>query len=1050
MRGPHDKPDSGKPAGGAHPGANVPGSVSGREAGDRDRPDQDPAREEVSLLEQLAEFSRSAGEFSSAMEYYEQLLVIAQKARESSDLLSQIHYNMGTCRNQSGEYAKALELLEAAERHLPADADKLQLSRIRNERAFALISLGRYEDAEECVRHVTDGILDPSAAGELARAQKTYGIIAMRRGEWDAASRSFEAALAGFRLIGDRAGMAQCLNNLGLMEKNVGNFDRAVEHLSAAVKHHEDLGQTRDVGSSLFNLGVAEFKSGNWESARDHFERALRLLEGIGNRSHVAKLCLNLGNYYRLKRDWAEADAQYDRAEEILREYGEPRELVLVDEFRGDLHFACESFDEARAFYRGALEGGEALAPRGDLVLESLRRLADLESHTGHLAEARVHVQRGLELSNALEETYEKGVLLRVRARIEAAEGDVATASETYAEALHLQGESRVPFDLAVTRLEYATFCIENIVDLDAAAHHLEKARATFDRIGASYEAGHAYLMAAKLEMVCDHPTGDARHHLETAIDLLERVGDGVDPEAVREVHRDIDRLLEESALSERNDLAALNEAVARIQAAGEGESRVQELERILEERMNADRVALFLRAEGAEREEFRLQLAAGSAIDPQEGEELLSLVHALRGDSTLGAKPLVSTSPVRDPRFADVDPARVENLGSVVFMPLFAEEELLGGLYVDLRSEVGYFRQGQLDFLVAFATAATVAVQEMRLDAVRQENRALRRRLARQHGFSGILTQNRRMLEILDLVERIRESRTTVLIEGETGTGKELFANAVHSCSTRSDRPLVTVNCAALSRDVLESELFGHVRGAFTDAKADKLGLFEKADGGTIFLDEIDKTPTAFQERLLRVVDQGEVKPVGANQTRTIDVRILCASNRPLIDLVKNGDFLKDLYYRLRVIRVNIPPLRERKEDVPLLAEHFLEEFNAASSKTVAGFSPEAMNVLVAHGWPGNVRDLRHEVERAVAMAEDGARIEADALSSDLQGDAAPPAAGLAPNQSLQDYVESIERTLVMKALTKTEGNRSHAAKLLGISRRGLLNKIARYGIGL
>jgi Nif-specific regulatory protein len=1003
----------------------------------------------VSLLEQLAEFSRSAGEYGSAMEYYEQLLVIAQRARESSDLLSQIHFNMGACRNQNGEYARALELLDLAERNLPEGADRLSVSRIRNERAFALISLGRYEEAEECVRHVTDGILDPAAAGELARAQKTYGIIAMRRGEWESASRSFEAALAGFRLIGDRAGMAQCLNNLGLMEKNVGNFTRAVEHLTAAVKHHEDLGQTRDVGSSLFNLGVTQFKSGDWEAAREHFERALRLLEGIGNRSHVAKLCLNLGNYYRLTRDWAEAESQYDRAEAILTEFGEPRELVLVKEFRGDLHFACEAYEEARRCFLDALEGGEALAPKGDLVLEALRRLADLESATGHQKEARTYAERGLAMSDALEETYEKGALLRIRARIEAAEGDVATASETYREALALQHEARVPFDLAVTRLEYASFCIENIVDLDTAAIHLEKARTTFDRIGAAYEAGHAYLLAAKLEMVCDHPTGEARHHLETAIDLLERVGADLDPEALREVHRDIDRLLEESALSERNDLAALNEAVARIHAAPEAKDRVRVLESTLEDRMNADRVALFL-ANGEPGQEVSLQLAKGSGVARGSATHLLTLIHALRDESDLGPKPLVSTSPVRDPRFSDVEPRLVEDLGSVVFMPLFCEEELLGGLYVDLRSEVGYFRQEQLDFLVAFATAATVAVQEMRLESVRLENRELRRKLASRTGFSGMLTQSRRLLEILDLVERLRESRTTVLIEGETGTGKELLANAVHARSTRSEHPLVTVNCAALSRDVLESELFGHMRGAFTDAKADKLGLFEKADGGTIFLDEIDKTPRAFQERLLRVVDQGEIKPVGSNQVRKIDVRILCASNRPLIDLVQSGDFLKDLYYRLRVIRINIPPLRERKEDVPLLAEHFLEEFNAASSKTVAGFTPEAMNALVAHGWPGNVRDLRHEIERAVAMAEDGAWIDTDALSGDVQGESTAPAAALAPNQSLQDYVEDIERSLVMKALTRTEGNRSHAAKLLGLSRRGLLNKIARYRISL
>jgi len=1034
MRGPHDKPDSGRPLGGVSSGAGSSEPVSGTGS----------AREDVSLLEQLAEFSQSAGEFGSAMEYYEQLLTIARKARESSDLLSQIYFKMARCRNHTGEYRKALELFDAAERHLPENADPLARSRIENERAFALISLGDYGKAEACVERVTESILDPSAASELARAQKAYGIIAMRRGDWEVASRSFEAALAGFRLVEDRSGMAQCLNNLGLMEKNLGNFERAVAHLRSAVRYHEEAGDTLDVGGSLFNLGVAEFKSGDWEGARDRFEHALRLLEGIGNRSDVAKLCMNLGNYYRHKRDWAEAERQYRRARAVVEELGEAREIVLVEEFTGDLAFACESYDDARTSYLAALEGGRRLAPRGDLVLESVRRLADLESVVGNLPVARNYLEQGLELSRALDEQYERGILTRIRARVEAAEGDVAAAADSYRDALSVHESCGTPFDLAVTRLEYAGFCIENIVDLQDAAAHLEKARATFDRIGADFEAGHAYLLAAKLEMVCDQPGGDPRHHLDTAIDLLERVGMR-DPDAVQDVHRDIDRLLEETALSARNDLAALNEAVGRVHVAADMDSRVRAIESALEERMNADRVAVFLVNDAGD-----LELAAASGRPAGSEEGLLEVIDALRGDRPFNAKPLVSTSPARDPRFTPLAPERIAALGSVAFMPLFSDDAMVGGLYVDLRAEVGYFRQPQLDFLVAFATAAALAVQEMRLESVRHENRELRRRLASRAGFEGILTQNRRMLDILDLVERLRESRTTVLLEGETGTGKELLAHAIHRMSNRRHRDLVTVNCAAISGDVLESELFGHLKGSFTDAKRDKVGLFQRADGGTIFLDEIDKTSPAFQERLLRVVDQGEIKPVGSSQVRKIDVRIVCATNRPLMELVEAGAFLKDLYYRLRVIRIVIPPLRERKEDVPLLVEHFLERFNAAMGKKVPGFTHQAMNRLVAYGWPGNVRDLRHEVERAVAMATADARIRAEDLSPEIGGRTALPDVTLAPDQSLQDCIERIERDLVEKALVKTGGNRSHAAKQLGLSRRGLLNKIARYNIDL
>jgi DNA-binding NtrC family response regulator/tetratricopeptide (TPR) repeat protein len=1028
MKQPYDGPHhDGKASGGVDP------SAAGRVPGEAD----------VSLLEQLAEFSQSAGEYGSAMEYYEQLLAIAEKARRSSDLFSQILFKMAVCQSQTGDYARGLDLLDSALGQLSPDAPTDMFCSIQNERASILTNLGRYDEAEECVREVTRRILDPRETVELARAQKCQGVLAMRRGDSETAQRSFEVALSGYRLVDDREGLANCRHNLAILEKSRGNLERAAQHQRAALRHYEDIGNTTLVGGALNNLGLIEFKLGRWEGACGSWERASRLMEGVGHKWGVAHVSLNLGNYHRHLRDWDEAEKHYLRAQGIIEELGEARELVLVSEFRGDLAFASENYDDARRLYTAALERGTALAPQGDLVLEARRRLADLESRLGRTTEARQHLAAGMELVDRLDDRFERGVLLRVQARIEGRDGEIAVAADTYRRALREHADCQTPFELAVTRLEYASFCIENILELEEAALQLEQARRTFEEVGARYEAGHAYLMAAKLEMVCDHPTGDARHHLEAAIDLLERVGSEDDRETLRAVHRDIDRLLAETSASERNDLAALNEAVARIRIADDAAGQVREIEDALEARMNADRVGLFTMSTAS----GRLALAGGSSLGSADAARAVRIIARLRGEAELTSKPLVSTSPARDPRFAGSDGGIVEGVGSVAFMPLFTDGQLVGGLYTEVRAEVGYFHQPELDFLVAFAPTALMAVQEMRLEAAREENLRLRRRIAGRGGFEGIITQSRRMLEIIDLVERLRDSRATILLQGETGTGKELLARAAHAVSTRSAKPLVTVNCAALSRDVLESELFGHLKGSFTDAKADKIGLFEEADGSAIFLDEIDKTTPAFQERLLRVVDQGEIKPVGSAEARRVDVRILCATNRPLKHLVEEGLFLKDLYYRLRVISIDLPPLRERKEDVPLLVDHFLHHFTRSLSREIRGFSHEAMNALVAHSWPGNVRDLRHEVERAVAMAQGGSRIDAKDLSPELQ-EAAPPNPGLRPNQSLQHYVEEIERELVTRALRKTEGNRSRAAKLLGISRRGLLNKIARYSI--
>ncbi|MCA9752211.1 MAG: sigma 54-interacting transcriptional regulator [Gemmatimonadetes bacterium] len=1030
MSHPHEKPDAG-----------TTGGASAR-ANDRLPTDERPA-DDVGLLEQLAEFSRGAGEFGSALEYYEQILKIALKARESGELVQHVWVQMASCRIQTGDFQGALALLDRA-LATPGEARSVALGRIHNERAWALTNLGRYTEAEKAFRDARDTVLDREKAAVLARAQNGLGTVAMRNGDWETASRAFQSALSGFRTIEDRDGVMRVLNNLGLMEKNRGNYEQAMVHTRHSLRVAEELGDSYSAAISLGNLGVVEFKAGDWCSAYESWSRALRMAEAIGDKAGTVVASLGLGNYHLHRRELDDAAAFYERAEVLSRELSEMRSLALTHEFRGDLALVRESYEDARQCYLTALELGEKIAPRGDVVLEALRRLANLESQLGQVAAARSYLSRAIVVASGMHDDYELGLLLRVRARIESSDGDVASARDSYLESVRLLESGGTVFDLAVSRAEFAAFCLENIVDLEEAARHLELARETFERVGAEYEAGHAYLLAAKLEMVCDHPTGEARHHLQSAMALLERVGSEEDQAALASMHRDIDRLLEETAASERNDLAALNETVSRIQRESDPRAKVRLIERALEERMNADRVCLMLTQGDS------IVVSPDSGVNRAEADRAAEIVDALRGDHALEAKPIVSTSPMRDPRFAS-DADLVHGLGSVAFMPLFSEDEVVGGLYVDVCQEAGYFRQPELDFLVAFAPAAGLAVQEMRLDAVRDENRELRRRLARRSGFEGIITQSRRMLEILDLIERLGDSQATVLLQGETGTGKELLAHALQRSSGRASGSFVVVNCAALSQDVLESELFGHVKGAFTDAKADKIGLFEKADGGTIFLDEIDKTPVAFQERLLRVCDQGEVKPVGSAHVRHVNVRIICATNRSLLDLVEEGRFLKDLYYRLRVIQIEIPPLRERKEDIPLLVDYFLEHFNQTMGRSVRGFSHEAMNALVSHSWPGNVRDLRHEVERAVAMASGETMIRREDLATHVSAnETSSMPVELAADQSLSDLVETIEKELVERALRETGGNRSHAARSLGISRRGLLNKIARYEIEL
>ena len=314
------------------------------------------------------------------------------------------------------------------------------------------------------------------------------------------------------------------------------------------------------------------------------------------------------------------------------------------------------------------------------------------------------------------------------------------------------------------------------------------------------------------------------------------------------------------------------------------------------------------------------------------------------------------------------------------------------------------------------------------------EENRTLR-----AERFPRLIAQSAAMRPVLDVISRVGPSDANVLITGENGTGKGLVAQTLHSASLRSTRPLVTVNTGGLAEGVFESELFGHVKGAFTDAKADRVGRFEMADGGTLFLDEIANISQALQAKLLRTIEAGEFERVGSSKTRRVDVRIFSATNADLHAAVAEGRFRQDLLFRLNTIELRLPPLRDRREDIPVLASHFLRQHAEHYRKPLTGFDESAIKALLAHLWPGNVRELDHAVERAVLMAQGDTVRAADlGLRAGREG----------PPRIEEMSLEDVEALLIKKALARFNGNVSHAANALGLSRSALYRRLQRYGL--
>jgi two-component system response regulator HupR/HoxA len=334
--------------------------------------------------------------------------------------------------------------------------------------------------------------------------------------------------------------------------------------------------------------------------------------------------------------------------------------------------------------------------------------------------------------------------------------------------------------------------------------------------------------------------------------------------------------------------------------------------------------------------------------------------------------------------------------------------------------------------------------------ERLRAENVYLRREVERRYGFDKIIATSRAMDRVFDVMEKVSETDATVLIVGETGTGKDLVARAIHYSGRRKDSRFVAQNCAALPDTLLESELFGHTRGAFTGAHADKKGLFEVADRGTIFLDEVAEMHPGMQVRLLRVLQDGEIRPLGSSQTQNVDVRVIAATNRDLRKDVEEGRFREDLYYRLRVVEIDLPPLRERKTDIPLLAHHFLDIANGKMGRKIQGFTNAAIDRLSAHEWSGNVRELENEIERTVALAGDASAVSVDMLSEHIRG--AMPAMNVSPEAfagdiALSEAVDSLKRNMILAALAEA-GSKTRAAERLGIPRQSLQKMMKRLAL--
>jgi transcriptional regulator with GAF, ATPase, and Fis domain/tetratricopeptide (TPR) repeat protein len=1003
-----------------------------------------PAREASQQHEAIGDLHLAADNFSGAVEEF------AAAARaigaDAPTERCRILMKQAEAETRRGEYDAAVAVLGSAREVARVLHDERVNARIAASLAHALNEKGHYPRGRRYALYAYRVLRDTDEHRTVAQVAVVSGVCCARLGRPAEAIEWLQNAAATFRRIDDTDGLVTALNNLGLVYKNLREWREATRFLEQALRLDERVGLYERMRGHNQNLGLIRYRLGAWDLAEENFRQSLKISRDTGHLQGEAAALLALGLLCRRRRQFDRADENFRRALTLAAQVGAQREAVLAREFLGEVALDRGDAPAALHVLEPALEDARRLAPQGDLTMEIETRLGLALIAAGRADEAQPHLLKGSAIAEHLGDRIEAAIAERALARLDAARGNAAGLDAKVRAAAQCFEQLSEPYELALTLAGWGEdllrlpASVRLRVPLEPIADAAKRAATVFRQLGVVPLAAEALLTLARLE--------SEREHYDQAVSLLEQAegwlveaGDPGAEDRAEALRRELERQYVAVSLSTCNEFRALGDANRLFRETSDMDGLLAQTVKLAAENAGGDRGFVAFSNGGG-----RLDVVAQHGVGRDRARRILRVIETVIGSRIAESGPVFSSRVAADPRFNGAVIEALEGVGSLVCVPLNFPSQSVGLVYVDRLNDnlLGAFKQRDLNLLAVLANTAAVAIVEAQRSRLIEENQQLRDKLKPSPGVDRVITQSREIAGILNLLAKVGDSPATVLFMGETGTGKGLLAQVVHEISNRRDRPFVQVNCAALPEPLLESELFGYVHGAFTGATRDKAGLFEEAEGGTIFLDEIEKVPESVQAKLLHVLDCSEIRPVGATRNKKVNARVICATGCDLRERIKEGRFLEDLYYRLNDITVRVPALRERREDIPLLAQHFLDLYSRQMERTVKGFAPEVMRVFLDHEWRGNVRELEKTVKRMVVLAEDGDTLGPELLPAELRESTNGQAEKTNGNgRTLRSNVSVLERKMIAEALERHRWNKARTARELGLSYPTLLTKI-------